>query len=137
MLLIFSSLLQSGGGGSGPSSWPIDANWKLIAARAPLVGDFNPVTPFHRVPFSIDFSAQIPAGDTLVSATGAIAAYYGADPNAGALVWGTPATAGSIVTQWGGPGWLSLVIYRLTLTAQLGSGGTIPLYAHIACNSLN
>ena len=137
MLLIFSSLLQSGGGGSGPSSWPIAANWKLIAARAPLVGDFNTVTPLDRVPFSIDFSGQIPAGDALVSAAGAIAAYYGADENAAALVWGTPSVAGAIVTQWGGPGWLPGVIYRLTLTAQLGSGGAIALYAHIACNSLN
>ena len=136
MLLIFSSLLQKS---YGPWAWPIAKNWKLVAAQCPAVGDFPPVVASDRVPLSIDFASIIPTGDALASsgASASIGVYSGADPNAANLAWGVPAVAGSIVTQWVGPGWVPGVIYRVTLTVETGEGATLTLYGHIECKALN
>ena len=135
MLLWLQNLL----GLSGPSAWPVAPNW-LIRASArvyslkglamPFAGDFSAVDPPERVPLSIDFSAQIPTGDSLASVTTTMAAYYGTDANASALLYGAPAYSGTVVTQWAGPGWLPGVVYRLTMTAVTAKGATISLYAH-------
>ena len=143
MFLPFSSLLW---GQSGPTSWPIASNWLIVAPRRvlslkasamPVVGDFSPVDPTERIPLSLDFSAQIPAGDSLASATATVAAYLGTDANAAALAYGAADVSGSVVTQWVGPGWLPGVVYRLTITATTTLGATISIYAHIACNPIN
>ena len=137
MLLIFSSLLQSGL--AGPSAWPVDANWLLAPSRGQLVGDLSPVVATMRVPLSINFAAILPAGDTLAANGGraTLSAYSGADPNAALLLWGGPSVAGSIVTQWAGPGWLPGVIYTLTLTAPTVDGALLTLSARVAAQAIN
>lgn len=107
----------------------------------PQVGDWPPVDPPERIPLSIDFSPQLPTGDSLsatpTAPTATIAAYLGTDPNAAALLYGAAAISGTKVVQWVGPGWLPGVIYRVTMTAQTTSGATISLYAHIAAQAQN
>lgn len=135
------------GGTSAPTKWPIAPAWllraaprvlKLTVSSMPFVGDFSAVDPTERVPLSIDFSAQIPSGDGLASvASSSLDAYYGTDANAASLLYGSAAKAGTVVTQWAGPGWLPGVVYRLTLTCLTTNGATVSLYAHIACNSVN
>ena len=107
MLLIFSTLR------SGPSSWPVALNWLIVAprriyllkaAQMPFVGDFTPFGPTERIPVSIDFSAQVPLGDSIATASATLAAYSGTDPNASALLYGTANISGGVVTQWIGPG---------------------------------
>lgn len=136
MLLIFSSLLQSGGG--GPSSWPVAANYLLAPVVTSPILDFSPVAPATREPFTLDFASQIPAGDSLASVGASkLTAFYGADPNAAALLWGSAAYSGTRVTQWAGPGWVAGVIYCLTLSATTVAGADISLAGLIACNLLN
>ena len=130
-MLLFSSLLL---GSSGPGSWPIASAWLLAPSRISPVLDFNPVAPAMRVPFTLDFAAEIPAGDSLAAAgVSTLAAYYGADSNAGALLWGAAKISGTKVTQWAGPGWQPGVTYTLTLNATTAAGAEIPLCGHIAC----
>lgn len=137
MLLIFSSLLQSGGG-SGPSSWPIARAWLLAPSRILPALDFNPVAPATRVPFTLDFASEIPIGDSLASVgVSTLAACHGADPDAGALLWGAAHISGTKVTQWAGPGWVAGVTYILTLSAVTAAGAQLPLCGRIACKALN
>ena len=134
MLLLFSLLF----GRSGPTSWPVASNWLLVAARTPFAGDFNPVAPADRVPLTIDFASQIPAGDSLVAAgVSSLTVYYGEDPNAAALLWGSAGISGTRVTQWAGPNWLPSVIYGLTLNATTRLGANVSLYGHVACTAIN
>jgi hypothetical protein len=108
----------------------------LKATYMPVVGSFSSVDPPERLPFSIDFAAQIPAGDSLTSILGsALAAYVGTDDDAAGLLYGPATIAGTVVTQTAGPGWIPGVIYRLTLTCGTAGGATISLYAHITAQA--
>lgn len=101
---------------------------------------FDPVAPIERVPFSIDFSNQLPSGDTLTGTPQAtLTVYLGDDPrerylfvndpNASALLWGSPAINGAVVTQWVGPGFVADAVYQLTLTATTAAGATFSISA--------
>ena len=107
----------------------------------PLVGDYTAVAPGELRSFSIDFSAQLAAGETISSSTAAVSAYLGTDANAVALAYGNTVNAGGVVSQLVGvngannfqPG----VIYRLTITAITSAGQKLINWAHLACAAIS
>ena len=103
------------------------------------VGDFSPVNPGETKTFSIDFAAQLAAGDSIVSCSGSVAAYFGTDANAATIALAPASKSGSVVLQsLGGvsQGFQAGVVYRWTATAVTANGMTLINYGHIACQSI-
>lgn len=138
MLLALYSLLESGGGGSGPSSWPVSPSYLISPSSIAPVLDFRPVAPSTRQPFTIDFAIAMPTGDSIASVSASsMGVFLGNDPNAASLLWGLPSFSGTRVTQWAGPGWLQGVDYVLELSVLTAAGAEIELAGRIPCINLN
>lgn len=151
MLLLW-SLLQPRA--ALPTLWPVSPNWLLRAsprrflltpkprifilkARAmPLVGSFPSIESTERIPLTIDFATQLPLGDSLTGTPVAtLTAHNSVDPDASALLWGSPAIVGTQVVQWAGPNWVAGVTYELKITATSARGQVITLHALITAQA--
>jgi hypothetical protein len=103
----------------------------------PFAGDYSGVNPNERVPLQMDFTLQIPGGDSLSNASATMSVYYGTDANAANVLSGSPNISGNIVTQYAGAGWVAGVVYRLTITVTTANGAILSNYGHIFCQSQN
>ncbi len=103
----------------------------------PYGGDFSARSPGELRTFSFDFAADLASGDYLTGATATLTVYQGADPNANALLVGSPTILASpssgamtVVAQQIGAnsanlaGFLANVIYAwaISATSHLGDG---------------
>lgn len=79
-------------------------------------------TQYNQI-LSVDFSALLSHGETLVSATAAASAYTGIDSNPSSLLDSTPSVSGNGVTQILQNG-LDGVVYQVTLQATTSLGNT-------------
>jgi hypothetical protein len=107
----------------------------------PFAGTFTPgPDPGAAEPFSIDFSAQIAEGDSIVSATATLTELNGIDPTPSGCIISPPIISGTVVTQQLGgaaPGGFqagSLYVWEVVVTTAQGS--VLPNFAHIPCEGI-
>ena len=105
-----------------------------------FAGVFSPpVVPGETQPFSIDFSAQIASGDSIISAISSLQS--SGKNSASALLIDSAAINGNIVTQivGGTPpgGFQAGVNYLLTIKVLTVNGYILINYAQISCVGIN
>jgi hypothetical protein len=106
-----------------------------------FVGDFSTVSPGDIKTFSIDFAAQLGAGETISSVSGAVSVTSGspADPNAASLPVGAASKAGTVVSQMLGAssGFQPGVTYIWKVTATTSAGQSLVNHGHIPCAAVS
>jgi hypothetical protein len=103
----------------------------------PCAGTFSPpASPGEQQSFSIDFSAQVPAGQTISSASATLSVKFGDDGDAASRLIGQAAVTGKTLSQVVS-GLLPATTYILTLTATLAPSGSVLVnYAYLHCAAI-
>lgn len=98
-----------------------------------------PVVPGETQPFSIDFSAQIASGDSIISASSSLQS--SGICSSSTLLIDNATISGNIVTQIVGGaspgGFQAGVNYLLTIKVLTANGYTLINYAQISCVGIN
>jgi hypothetical protein len=105
----------------------------------PFAGNFGAVLPGETKAFSLDFTADLGAGDAIQTLTASLEVAEGVDANAAALISGAPAIVGAQARQMiglGPNGFQAGVVYRWKVTAVTAGSQTIIAYAHLPCAAI-
>lgn len=78
-----------------------------------------------------DFISKLQQGETIYSATAAASVYSGSDPDASALITGSPSISGTVVYITVSGGVLG-VTYEIRITATTSLGQQIPLTGYLS-----
>jgi hypothetical protein len=78
-----------------------------------------------------DFISKLQQGETISSATAAASVYSGSDPDASALITGSPSISGTVVYITVSGGVLG-VTYEIRITATTSLGQQIPLTGYLS-----
>jgi hypothetical protein len=100
-----------------------------------FLGNWPSVVTGETKIFSINFGPEtgLVPGDTILSCSASISVASGVDPNAAALIDGTPYINGLFVSQILSGGFVPLVVYRLMMKANMASGLVFINDGHIPC----
>ena len=93
-----------------------------------LVGTYSPLPVGGERVLSLDFTAELTAGDSVASATAAIVVSpvsQTSDPSAASLAIGSTTVTGNVVSQNVGGAGVPGVIYALIFTANTAKGETL------------
>ena len=99
-----------------------------------LTRDFDPINPGESEVFTFDFVNDLPASDTIASASVTLAASVGSDPQASSRLVNAAQTSGTQVLQRIG-GCLGGVVYLVSATVLTTQGNTLTLWAHLPCQA--
>jgi hypothetical protein len=96
--------------------------------------DYSPSDLGEAETYGLDFSSDLAAGETIVSAAWTCAVLTGVDPDPQSHVQGAGSINGTVAYQFFS-GFLAGVTYRLLVTVTTNLGEIKILYSHVACQT--